>query len=139
MCFLIAFQAALEGGAWPLVLVAVLASAAAAFFYVRVAVLMFFTDAPVDAAPHVVVRVNDALHAQAHEALERLSRGCDARLVVLAEPDIAFGDCRIEWADGGIRRERAAVEAAIDEAVARYIAARTGKTYIPDISWRPNR
>lgn len=52
----VAFQAALEAGAWPLVLVAVLASAAAAFFYVRVAVLMFFTDAPVDAAPHVVVR-----------------------------------------------------------------------------------
>ena len=52
----VAFRAAIEAGAWPLVLVAVLASAAAAFFYVRLAVLMFFTDAPTDAAPHVVVR-----------------------------------------------------------------------------------
>ena len=44
---------------------------------------------------------------------------------MLAEPDIAPGDCRIEWADGGINRDRAATEAAIDEAVARYVAART--------------
>lgn len=38
------FSAAVEGGAWPLAVVGVLASAAAAFFYVRVIVLMFFTD-----------------------------------------------------------------------------------------------
>ncbi len=46
------FSAAVEGGAWPLALVGVLASAAAAFFYVRVIVLMFFTaphDAELDA------------------------------------------------------------------------------------------
>lgn len=42
------FSAAVEGGAWPLALVGVLASAAAAFFYVRIIVLMFFT-APHDA------------------------------------------------------------------------------------------
>ena len=53
----VAFRAAIEAGAWPLVLVAVFASAAAAFFYIRVAVLMFFTDAPTDASPHVVVRL----------------------------------------------------------------------------------
>ncbi|MFV0285143.1 MAG: NADH-quinone oxidoreductase subunit NuoN [Demequina sp.] len=41
-----AFSAAVAGGAWPLVLIAVLASAVAAFFYVRLIVLMFFTDAP---------------------------------------------------------------------------------------------
>ncbi len=52
----VAFRAAIEAGAWPLVLVAVVASAASAFFYVRVAVLMFFTDAPTDASPQVVVR-----------------------------------------------------------------------------------
>ena len=40
------FTAAVEGGAWQLALVGVLASAAAAFFYVRIIVLMFFTEAP---------------------------------------------------------------------------------------------
>jgi NADH-quinone oxidoreductase subunit N len=52
----VVFSAAIESGAWPLVLVAVLASAAAAFFYIRLAVLMFFTDAPDDTTPRVEVR-----------------------------------------------------------------------------------
>lgn len=37
------FQAAIAGGAWPLAVIGVLASAVAVFFYVRVIVLMFFT------------------------------------------------------------------------------------------------
>lgn len=48
------FKAAGEGGAIPLVVVGVLASAIAAYFYVRVIVLMFFTEPPAD-APQVVV------------------------------------------------------------------------------------
>src|SRR5690625_497908 len=47
------FAAAIDGGAWPLVVLAVLASAAAAYFYVRIIVLMFFTE-PVDEATAVV-------------------------------------------------------------------------------------
>lgn len=47
------FKAAGEGGAVPLVIVGVIASAVAAYFYVRVIVLMFFTDPPED-APAVV-------------------------------------------------------------------------------------
>lgn len=43
------FKAAGEGGAIPLVVVGVVASAVAAYFYVRVIVLMFFTDPPEDA------------------------------------------------------------------------------------------
>ena len=48
------FTAAVDGGATPLVIVAVTASAVAAFFYARVIVLMFFTKPPVD-GPSVVV------------------------------------------------------------------------------------
>ncbi len=48
------FAAAWAGGAWPLVVVAVLMSAVAAFFYVRVIVLMFFSD-PVGDGPTVAV------------------------------------------------------------------------------------
>ncbi|HLS13106.1 MAG TPA: NADH-quinone oxidoreductase subunit NuoN [Beutenbergiaceae bacterium] len=52
------FGAAIAGGAWPLVVVAVLASAAAAYFYVRLIVQMFFTEppAPVSGPRTVVVR-----------------------------------------------------------------------------------
>ena len=45
--------------------------------------------------------------------------------MILAEPEIATGDCRIEWADGGVVLERAAIEAKIDELVARYMTSRT--------------
>lgn len=80
------------------------------------------------AAPHVVVRIATPIYEAAHARLEEIARlhGFDGRLVVLAEPDMAIGDCRIEWADGGLARDRAATEAAIAEAVSRYVAARTG-------------
>jgi NADH-quinone oxidoreductase subunit N len=48
------FSAGIEGGALPLVIVALVASAIAVFFYVRVIVLMFFSD-PVPDGPSVVV------------------------------------------------------------------------------------
>ena len=67
------------------------------------------------ATPHVVVRINDALYAQAQTKLAEIAReiGFDGRLLVLAEPDIAVGDCRIEWADGGMMRDQAAADALI--------------------------
>ena len=48
------FRAAIDDGAWPLALVALLASAVAAFFYLRVVVLMYFSE-PVAGGPTVGV------------------------------------------------------------------------------------
>jgi flagellar assembly protein FliH len=78
--------------------------------------------------PHLVVRVNDQLYEAARDRIERLVKpsGFQGRLVILAEPGIATGDCRIEWADGGVVLERAAIEAKINELVGRYIASRRG-------------
>jgi len=60
------------------------------------------------------------------ERIERLAKqsGFAGRLVILAEPEIETGDCRIEWADGGVVLERAAIEAKISELVGRYMASR---------------
>jgi flagellar assembly protein FliH len=76
--------------------------------------------------PHLVVRINDQLYDAARERIETLAKqsGFQGRLVILAEPDIATGDCRIEWADGGVVLERAAIEAKINELVGRYMASR---------------
>jgi flagellar assembly protein FliH len=76
--------------------------------------------------PHLVVRINDSLYEAAHERIERMAKqsGFEGRLVILAEPEIETGDCRIEWADGGVALERAAIEAKINELVGRYIASR---------------
>ena len=80
--------------------------------------------------PHLVVRINDSLYEGARAQIERLAAhaGFEGRLVILAEPAIATGDCRIEWADGGVVLERAAIEAKINELVGRYIASRKGAT-----------
>ncbi len=50
----VVFASAMAGGAWPVVVAAVLTSAMAAFFYIRVIVLMYFAD-PVEGGPAVVV------------------------------------------------------------------------------------
>jgi NADH-quinone oxidoreductase subunit N len=55
------FSAAYESGATIVVLVAVLSSAIAAFFYIRVIVLMFFTDTTEDGTsveiPSILTRI----------------------------------------------------------------------------------
>jgi flagellar assembly protein FliH len=76
--------------------------------------------------PHLVVRINEGLYEIARERIELLAKrsGFEGRLVILAEPEIETGDCKIEWADGGVVLERAAIEAKINELVGRYMASR---------------
>jgi flagellar assembly protein FliH len=92
-------------------------------------------------APHVVVRVNDAQHASVGKPIEDMvrARGLASHLVVLAEPEIQTGDCRIEWADGGINRDRSATETAIDEAVSRYVKARLAAASTQETPWSTDR
>jgi flagellar assembly protein FliH len=77
-------------------------------------------------APHVVVRVNDALLETASTQLTDIARtrGFEGRLVVLAEPELAIGDCKIEWADGGVIRDQAKTDLTIGNAIGRYLGAR---------------
>ena len=76
--------------------------------------------------PHLVVRINESLYEPAQHQIEKLARqsGFQGRLVILAEPDIDTGDCRIEWADGGVVLDRSAIGAKINELVGRYMASR---------------
>ena len=67
------FQAAVAGGATPLVIVGVLSSAIAAFFYVRVIVLMFFNDPTADGP--LVVRSPTSTAAVAVGALATVVLG----------------------------------------------------------------
>ncbi|AWB25552.1 flagellar assembly protein FliH [Methylobacterium currus] len=65
--------------------------------------------------PHLAIRVHDALVEETQAQVARLARerGYEGRLIVLGDPGMEPGDARIEWADGGVVRERAAIEAAL--------------------------
>jgi len=79
---------------------------------------------PLRATPHLVIklRAEDAepLRARLDPIAERA--GFAGRLIVLGEENLAAGDCRIEWADGGIVRDRASAIAAIEATIARHFA-----------------
>lgn len=76
--------------------------------------------------PHIAVRIGPDIYDLAKEKLEKIAqaRGFEGRLAVLADEGLKAGDCRIEWADGGINRDREATLATIDDVVGRYVAAR---------------
>lgn len=89
-------------------LAAIAEAAKAAFSHVR-------------GVPHLAVRVNEALLEDVETLVKRLARerGFEGRLIVLGEPDIAPGDARLEWADGGIVRDQARIEEAVARALTR--------------------
>lgn len=70
-------------------------------------------------APHLAIRVNEAMVEQVDRLLARLTReaGFAGRIVVLGEPDVPPGDARIEWADGGIVIDRAALDRSIERVI----------------------
>lgn len=80
--------------------------------------------------PHVAVRIAENIYEPAKEKIAEIARarGFEGRLEVISDKTLLPGDCRIEWANGGMVRDQAATMAAIDEMVARYIAARNAPT-----------
>lgn len=73
--------------------------------------------------PHAVVTVPDGQIDAAKTMLDRiaLERGFAGRLVVLGDPELARGDFRLEWADGGVARSSTAIETLIAAAIARHL------------------
>ncbi len=82
--------------------------------------------ATLDGVPHLVIRchteVADAVRQVAMQHIE--TSGFSGRLIVMGDPEIALGDCRLEWVDGGLVRDRAATAAEIDRRIAAFLAAR---------------
>lgn len=74
--------------------------------------------------PHLVIRVNDAIVDLAKTQLDPIAAqsNYEGRLIVMGEPDILVGDCRIEWADGSIIRSLNGLDTAVREKVMAYIS-----------------
>lgn len=90
---------------------------------IEAAALRCFAEA--QHAPHLAVRVHEAFVDAVKKRLTTLAaeKGFAGKLVVLGDPEIAPGDARVEWADGGIVRDRAEVGRAIQNAIDAYFAA----------------
>jgi len=73
--------------------------------------------------PRLVIRVADDDLDAISERLDPITsrRGFGGKVVLLAEPAVAPGDCRIEWADGGAERDGARLWHDIDMAAARLL------------------
>jgi flagellar assembly protein FliH len=69
--------------------------------------------------PRLVVRANetqfDAINARLQDIVAQ--KAYAGKVVVLADAAIAPGDCRIEWADGGIERKTEATWADIEKTI----------------------
>src|SRR5690606_37352563 len=75
--------------------------------------------------PRIVIRVHDNLLDSLKEKIDTLtaSRGFTGKIVLLAEPTITHeGDCRIEWADGGVERNTQKTWQDIEKIAARALA-----------------
>jgi flagellar assembly protein FliH len=69
--------------------------------------------------PRIVVRTHDsefeAINARITEITTQ--KAYAGKVVVLADPEIALGDCRVEWADGGIERKTEATWSAVEQII----------------------
>lgn len=79
--------------------------------------------AHLDHAPRLTVRVDHSLAAMVEERLTALSnaRGFEGVIVVAGEPGMFPGDCRVEWASGGMTRDFGRIAAEIEQAVRRHV------------------
>lgn len=79
-----------------------------------------------DGVPHLVIRCSDEVADAVREMAQAriATTGFTGRLVVMGDPEIAAGDCRLEWVDGGLVRDQAALSEEIDRRIAAFLAAR---------------
>ena len=79
-----------------------------------------------EGVPHLVIRCEPMLADRVRDiATGKMTHsGFTGRLVVLGDPDIAVGDARLEWADGGVVRDIRQLSADIDASITEYFAAR---------------
>lgn len=73
--------------------------------------------------PHILLRVATSLVDRLKDTVDRMAmeRGLSGRIILLGEPGMTEGDCVVEWADGGVVRNREEIEREITGIVTRYI------------------
>ncbi|SFZ83502.1 flagellar assembly protein FliH [Devosia enhydra] len=80
--------------------------------------------ASVGRMPGIVIRCHPDLVAHFEPTATRMlaERGLEGRVVIVGDATLAPGDGRVEWADGGIARDSAAIAAEVDRAISAFLA-----------------
>ena len=75
-----------------------------------------------DHAPHLVIHCHEDLAEAIKEIAETriAASGFSGRLIVMGEPDMDRSDGRLEWVDGGVGRDKAAIEREIEKRIQTY-------------------
>ncbi|MGK2740498.1 hypothetical protein ACSHT0_06350 [Tepidicaulis sp. LMO-SS28] len=73
--------------------------------------------------PHLVLRVADGLSPLLKDKVDQLchERGMTEQVLLIGDKDVPFGDCQIEWGDGGATRSLADIDRELTEIVNRYV------------------
>ena len=81
--------------------------------------------------PHLVARVPAPLVEGTETLLRQMARenGFEGRIIVIGDDHLGPGDVRLDWAEGGVVRDRAAFEQAISGALAAFTARPADTSY----------
>jgi len=87
--------------------------------------------------PRLVVRVNESQFDSVNGKVQDITaqKAYAGKVVVLADAEIAIGDCRVEWADGGMERN---AEAAWKD-VEKVVAPEDGAAVKPETPEKPEQ
>lgn len=79
-----------------------------------------------EGAPHLVIRCHPDLADSVRDtaSAQMATSSFSGRLVVMGDPDMALGDCRLEWVDGGLVRDVNAISNDINKRIAAFLATR---------------
>ncbi|HEV7367930.1 FliH/SctL family protein [Arenibaculum sp.] len=77
--------------------------------------------------PRLVVRVHDEMLDEIAGRIDALTtaRGFAGKTIVLADPTLGYGDCRVEWAEGGAEREAERLWRDLDRIAGRLLGGGT--------------
>ena len=74
--------------------------------------------------PRIVLRVEEAMVEEIGGRIDEVAKraGFSGSVVLLGEPALGSGECRVEWPDGGTERDPRALVAEIEDIVERHCA-----------------